>query len=63
MTGKREKGMLLEMNQPLALELFQDFLCPEKGWHMDAQNQLNVCLDYFMKDLILTDNELHLNQH
>lgn len=55
--------MLLGMNQPLALELFQHFLCPEKGWHMDAQNQLNVCLDYFMKDLILTDNELHLNQH
>lgn len=56
--------MLLGMNQPLALELLQEFfLCPEKGWHMDAQNQLNVGLDYFMKDLILTDNELHLNQH
>jgi len=55
--------MLLGMNQPLALELFQNFLCPEKEWHIDAQNQLNAYLVYFMKDVILTDNELHLNKH
>lgn len=55
--------MLLGINQPLALELFQDFLCPEKECHIDAQTQLNAYLVYFMKDLILADNELHLNQH
>lgn len=48
---KREKGMLLGMNQPLALELFQGFLCPEKEWYIDAQNQLNACLVYFVKDV------------
>lgn len=61
-TSEHETGMLLGMNQPLALVLFQDFLCPEKEWYIDAQNQLNAYLVYFMEDVILMDNELHLNQ-
>lgn len=39
------------MNQPLALELFQDFLCPEKEGYID--DIFLSILIYFMKDVIL----------